>query len=534
MLLRVILGGLLFNVVVACSSHMGVSRAQSDSLIVARNNEFVSLNPLYLEGPEASDICALGYSFLTNYDARGAVIADAARRVPTIENGGISRDGKRIIYQLRHDVTWQDGYPLTARDVVFTYRAIMNRANFVPSRSGYDHIAAIWAPDRYTVTVELTRPQAAFVTSFFGGDSNYAILPAHLLARYPNLNHVAFNELPIGSGPYRFTKWVHGERLDLTANDRYYGAKPHIRRLSIRFVHDSSTIVNELATNEVNATFFASPAKITALRALPRHRVAVTLVPYFGAMVFNTTDPLAGNQAIRRALASAIDRRALVAKNAFGLYDADTGARGMFTWAFDPRAGNIAYDPARARTLLAREGWVGGADGIRSRNGRRLEMQLIFSSQSFVATGVVPMLIDEARAVGIDLAVRGYYPGHLVAVDGPLYQGRFQVALMNYQNGMDPDPTAYLSCGQRAPNGFNWARVCSEAIDRVLDRGRSVYDRADRRRVYGYIQQWLLTNVPYYFLWQSSEIDVIPSSLRGYEPSAVSPYRSVARWKLQA
>jgi peptide/nickel transport system substrate-binding protein len=496
-------------------------------------SEPVSLNPLYLQGPDASDISALGYSFLTKYDTNDAVIADTTMVVPTTANGGISSDRKRVVFHLRRGVMWQDGYPLTARDVVFTYRAIMNPSNAIPSRYGYDHIKSIWARDPYTIVVELTQPQAAFVTSFFGGDSNYPILPAHLLTVYANLNHVPFNEAPVGSGPYRFTKWIRGDRLDLAANDRYFGTRPSIEHLSIRFIHDPTTVANALITHEVDATFFASPSTVATLRSIPNHRVITTLLPYFDAIVFNMDDPLSDDPAVRRAFASAIDRRTLVAKAAFGLYNADTGMRGMFTWAFDPSVGTIAYDPAGARKLLSNDGWIPGDDGIRVKNGSRLEMELVFSSQSVIAAEVVPMMIEAARAVGIDLTTKAYDRRELFSSSGPIHQGTFQVALLSYQNGVDPDPSSFVSCNQRAPNGFNWARYCRGDVDRAALQGSYIYDRAVRRRIYSFIQRRLLEDIPYHFLWQSSEIDVIPSALHGYKPSAVSPYNSVAHWRLQ-
>lgn len=132
-----------------------------------------------------------------------------------------------------------------------------------------------------------------------------------------------------------------------------------------------------------------------------------------------------------------------------------------------------------------------------------------------------------------DLLTKAYDPSLLFSTGGPLNQGSFQVALLNYQNGIEPDPSDFVSCSQRAPNGFNWARYSREDIDRAVLQGASVYDRADRRRIYRFIQRRLLEDIPYDFLWQSSEIDVIPSALRGYEPSAISPYSSVAHWRLQ-
>ena len=409
----------------------------------------------------------------------------------------------------------------------------MNPSSTTPSQSVGTGIAKVWAPDSYTVVAELTRPQAAFVTNFFGGDGG-AILPAHLLAAYPNLSHVAFNGAPIGSGPYRFTQWIRGERLDLAANDRYFRTKPAIPHLSIRFVNDWSTIVNELMTHEVDATFFASPSNVGALRSVPKHRVVVTLMPFFGAVVFNLRDPIMKDLSIRRAFATAIDRRTLVAKAAFGLYDADTGMRGMFTWAFDPRAGTIAYDPTRARALLSNDGWIPGADGVRVKNGRKLEMQLVFSAKAFVPDAIALPMIEEARAVGIDLVIRQYDRRVLWALDGPLYRGRFQTALLTLTNGLDPDPSVFLSCDQQPPNGYNFARYCDVAVDRALRYAASVYDRAERRRIYGFVQRRLIADVPYDFLWQPSEIDVIPTTLRGYEFSpGGGPYSSVADWRLR-
>lgn len=532
-MIRVVLACLFLCATAGCTSR-GSAPPRSDLLIIASTIEPESLNPLFLQGRVYRDIAALGYSGLTTYDRRGSVAADVAATVPTLANGGISPDGKRFVFHLRHDVTWSDGYPLTARDVVFSYRAGINPSNAMPSQSADSGIAKVWAPDSYTVVAELTRPQPAFVTNFFGGDSG-AILPAHLLAAYPTLNHVPFNGAPIGSGPYRFTKWIRGERLDLAANDRYFRTKPAIPNLSIRFASDWSTIVNELMTHEVDAAFLASPSKVVALRSIPNHRVIVTLMRYFGTIVFNLKDPIVKDLDIRRAFASAIDRRMLVAKGAFGLYDTDTGMRGLFTWAFDPKVGTIAYDPTRARALLSNDGWALGVDGIRVKNGRRLEMQLVFSANAFVPDGIVPPMIEEARAVGIDLAIRQYDRRVLWALDGPLYKGRFQTALLTLTNGGDdPDPSGFLSCDRQPPNGYNFARYCNAAVDRAIRHAAFLYDRAERRRIYSFIQRRLIADVPYDFLWQPSEIDVIPTALRGYEfPPGVSPYNAVAGWRLQ-
>lgn len=515
----------------AACAKAGIASERSGVLIVAIAQEPVSLNPLYLEGPLGYAIGELGYSYLTNYDSRGTIVADVATVVPTRANGGISTDGKRVTYHLRHDATWQDGVPLSSRDVAFTYRAIMNPANAVSSRYGYDRVASVDAPDPYTTIVTLKRPYSPIVSSFFGGDSNYPILPAHLLAAYPNLNHLAYNAAPLGSGPYRMAKWTHGDRLDILANNRYYAGPPAIRRVSLHFVHDSSTIVDQLTTKEVDATFFADVSRIDALRRIPNHRVVVTPVPYFYAMPFNVTDPVTKELAVRQAFALAIDRHTLVEKVTHGLYDSETGMRGLFTWAFDSRASAAAFDPRHARALLERAGWNVGPDGVRTKNGQRLELQLAFFSGSDIENEFVPLIVEQERAVGIDVETKRYSREEFTALDGPLMQGRFQVALYAYQSSLDPDASWLLACAQRGPHGFNDARYCNPAVDHALAHAASVFDRNARRRDYRFVQRQLLTDMPYDFLCQVSEIDVLPSALEGYDRPLLSPYNSVARWR---
>ncbi len=513
-----------------CVRNGSPARPHPGTLVVAVQREPSSLDPLYLEGVVTYEISELGFSYLTNYDSQGRIVPDLAF-VPTQANGGISRDGRRVTFRLRRGVVWQDGAPLTSRDVLFTYRAIVDPANTIPSRYGFDRIASASAPDPYTVVVTTREPYSPIVSYFFGGDSNYPILPAHLLAGYRSLDRVAYNARPIGSGPYRFAAWERGDRLVTDANPRYYAGKPAIAHLDLRFVHDSASIVDQLQTGEVDATFFADVAHVATLGEIPNHRIVVTPVPYFYALSFDQEDPLMRDPAIRRAFALAIDRRALVSKVTHGLYDPDTGARGLFTWAFDPLAGNVPYDPQLARRTLDADGWKAGPDGVRVKAGRRLVVQLASYSGEQVEDDFVPLIGAQERTVGIELTSKRYNQDQYRAPTGPLTQGTYQVALTMYQSSYDPDVSWLLACDQRQPHGFNDARYCSAAVDRALRVGATSFDRATRLRAYALVQRRLLADLPYDFLCQVSEIDVVPSSLRGYDRPLLSPFVSAARWR---
>ncbi len=146
-----------------CARQNTRTAPSGNQLTVALAQEPVSLDPLLLEGPTAYAVGDLFYSYLTNYDSDGNQIPDLALQVPTLANGGVSSDGMHIVFHLRRGIRWQDGAPLTAADVVFTYRAIMNPDNAIPSRFGYDAVASVGAPDAYTVRLVLKRPLSPIV-----------------------------------------------------------------------------------------------------------------------------------------------------------------------------------------------------------------------------------------------------------------------------------------------------------------------------------------------------------------------------------
>ncbi len=513
----------LILVVLAACTRAGQGHGPG-TLIVALRQEPVSLNPLILEGPSAYTVGELFYSYLTNYDADGNIVADLATYT-------VAPDSMGVTYHLRHGVKWQDGAPVTSRDVVFSYQAVMNPANNLPQRYGYDRVASVTATDDYTVVVRTKVPFSPIIGWFFGGDSNYPILPAHLLASYKNINNVSFNATPIGSGPYRLGRWERGNRLTLDANATYYGGKPAITTLVMPFIADSSTTINELHTGEVDAAFLLDASRIAELRTIPGHRVVVTPVPYFYGLTFNLQDPIVGDHAVREALALAIDRKSLTRKISQGAYDATTGARGLFTWAFDPHADTLTYDPSRAAALLTQDGWIPGPDGIRVKAGHKLRLELALPAGSDMTARFATAIAASEHAIGIDVPMRRYDRTQFISSQGPVIQGRYQVALYDYQATQDPDASWFLSCDQLSPHGFDMARYCNAKVDGLLRQGAATFDRAKRIAAYDAVQKQIALDLPYFFICQISEVDVIPADLRGYARPLLSPFRSVASWK---
>lgn len=524
---------LLLLAVAACTA--GHASRERGTLTIGQQQEPISLNPALENGQRSTQWGELLFSYLVKYDDHGRLVGDVALDVPTLENGGISRDGTTITYHLRPNVRFADGVRLTAHDCVWTIDAINNPANNVQSRYGYDRVVRADAPNDATLVLHLRRPFAPIVSLVFAPEG-YPILPEHLLARYPSFNALAFDSQPVGSGPYVVQRWVHGDHVDMTVNPYYFGGRPAIEHVVVRFIPDPQEGTNQLRTHEIDAYFNEQDyAQYPLLRAVPRTVVLDTPESAIDALIFNTQSPLASDPRVRHALAEAIDIHSLVAKAYRGALDSHDAGRGLFLWSYDPSAyPDVPYDPVQARRLLDGAGWKTGANGVRSKDGRPLQLLLIIQSGVLGEEIAASDIAQYERAVGALVSIRTYNVTQFGApadLGGPVYGGKFDMALYSFVNGDDPDTTDQFACANVPPHGYNKSRICDPRIDALLSAGRATYDRAKRKAIYARLQRLLYALLPIVPIYQRRELDAFDDRLRGPTGSFDSVFWDVARWR---
>lgn len=506
---------------------------QPGVLRVAMSGSTNTLNPILSTQEFEVQAEAFAFDFLVATDAAGRDVPMLAARVPTLENGDISRDGRTIAYHLRHGVVWQDGAPFTSADVAFTWRAIMNPNTAVATRHGYDQVERVETPDPFTAVFHLKRPFAPAIHTLFGiSDSPIGILPAHLLARYRDLNNVPYNSLPIGTGPYRIVRWVRGDRIEYEANDRYFLGKPHIRRIVLRFIPDENTIINEMRSHEIDWFVQASPRVYRQLESLPG--IDVRLVPFNGvdSIMFNTARGPFADARLRRAVGLAIDKPALVRKVTFDTTLPATEDLPSFLWAFDPGAGTNRPDLPAAKALLDAAGWRTVDGGARVRGGKRLTLELAYRTDSLTDRNRGVVIASMLGAAGIDVRLKGYQTALLYGPPGEngiLSSGHYDASLLTWYAGVDPDDSTQLLCDQRAPRGYNWSQYCNPEMDAAERAALAHYDRATRKRAYAVTQRLLARDAPYVYLWWPRQIEAVNADLRHFEPNGmVEPWNSYA------
>jgi peptide/nickel transport system substrate-binding protein len=474
------------------------------------------------------------YSYMIVADDRGQLQGDLATEVPTLQNGGISKDGKTYVYRLRRNVRWHDGAPFTSADVKFSWQAVVNPNNNTLHREGYTEIASIDTPDRYTVIVHLRRRFPPFITKFFTPlqEGGKPVLPAHILSQYKSMNQVPFNSAPVGTGPFKFVKWDRGREIVLERNDLYFLGKPKLQRIEFTIIPSDQTILNEVRLHHVDLVASPPSTLYDQYRKLPE--VVTELNPWNSQayLILNQRHAGLNDLNVRQALSMSIDYDALISKLTRGSAERayDYIAPTAIGYTKNPP---MRYDPAAANALLDNAGWRRGADGVRSRNGVRLDYTLAVIAGSDSQRMIAVQLQQYFAGIGIRLTMKSYAYNTIFTPDGPIYGNRYDFATYGATLGWDPDLSYYVGCDAFYPKGENVYRYCDPQVDALERAGLQTDDPKQRAAVYSRAGRLMWQTIPYIAVYERRRISVRSPDLTGYKVNPSStPWYNMWEWDI--
>lgn len=479
-----------------------------------------SLNLMYGHTWATDNIAPLLFSFLMRVDANGNYIPDLATAVPTPANGGISGDGKTIVIHLRKGVVWSDGAPLTAADWLFTYHAVMNPQNNVKTRYGWDLIASASAPDPYTIVLHLKRPSVEVLGILTMSGAAYPPMPAHLLAKYPNINSSEFNSRPISSGPYLLKTWNHGSSLEFVPNPRYFRGAPKLKEVIWKVIPDTNTLFNQLATHEIDVyPAVTPPSAIARLSSIQGITVNKRVIGNWRHLDMNLSHPLLADVRVRRAIAEAVDWKRINDTIYRGYDQLAVSDIYPLLWAA-PKLPPYRYDPSDARALLAAAGWKMGSDGVLHKGSLAMHLTIYATTGHEENTQSQVMMQSFLHPLGIDLMVRNFPGSYLFAQNGPLYTGKYDLEWSVDTNGPDPDNTGNWNAAYIPPNGANTTWLNDPIVNATSEAAASTFDQAKRKVLYQREEERIRELVPsVFFSWQTS-YTAINTDVKNYEPAA--------------
>ncbi|AHH94707.1 ABC transporter substrate-binding protein [Kutzneria viridogrisea] len=499
----------------ACGTAPAAAR---DSVVIAVNPEPTTLNPVLGFAPYGASKLFDG---LVALDDKLNLVPALAESLPKA-----SEDNKTFTYTLRQGVTFSDGTPLTAEDVAFTYQSVLDPKTNTTMRTDFAAVESVRTPDPRTVVFQLKYPYATFPQY-----TGLGIVPAHLL-RGKDINTDGFNRKPVGTGPYKLDSWQAGERMVLTANEKYWGGAPKVKKVTLAFVRDDNVRATRLATGELDAAAMP-PRLVDRFRNQPGMSVrSVPSADYRGIMM-PMGNPVTSDNALRRALDLVIDRDAMVkgilggaGKPAFGPLFAES------KWY--EKSIEHPVDLPAAERILDEAGWVKGPDGMRRRGDTPARFTVMYNAADTVRKDIALAFSSDAKKVGVDVAVDG------LSVEALQKRMDKDALVMGWGTPYDPDFITYkIFHSSFAGKGwYNPGRYHNPTVDKLLDEGRTTPDEATRVGIYKSFQKEQAADPAWLFCVQLDHVYVMADAWNGLQQQvephndglAHGPWWNVEKW----
>ncbi|MEH0586730.1 ABC transporter substrate-binding protein [Streptomyces sp. B21-106] len=439
----------------------------------------------------------------------------------------VADDGLTYTYTLRDGVKFSDGEPLTAADVVFTYRTVLDAKTNNTSRSELDAVKEVRADGANKVVFRLKYAYAPFA-----GRTVLPIVPEHIAAEQdPNTG--SFNTKPVGTGPYVLSSWSKGEKLTFKANPNYWGGAPKVKTFTMAVIGDDNVRATRLRSGDLDGAIL--PPNLAATFKGDAGLKTYDAKSYdFRTVTLPQENKVTGDRAIRQALDAAVDRKAMVDKILDG---AGRPAYGPLP-VDDPwfaKGIERNQDLDKARRVLDQAGWRTGDGGIRAKGGQRAAFTLLYPSGDKVRQDHALAYASDAKKAGIDVTVE--------SATWEVIEPRMKndAVLAGFGSTGDPDFGLYtLLHSSLAGDGFNnMARYDNPAVDKALDAGRRSQVEATRETAYDTLQRQLVKDPGYTFLTHIDHLYVLADRWSGLttqlEPHehgfASGPWWNIEDWQ---
>lgn len=509
-----------------------------DRAILCTTQEPVQFNPLlYVNSGTENVPEACMFDALWDVDDTGAFVPNLAAEIPTRENGGISADGKVWRINLKRDVKWSDGQPFTAKDVEFTFNTIMDPKVAARSKSGFDLIKNFKVVDDHTIEFELGKAYTPLAWAW----QNMHIVPQHLLSGEADINTSGFNANPVGTGPFMLKTRVAGSHMVYDANPNYHRGAPKLSQFIHKFVPDQLVAYGQARTGEVD--YFGVQGvpvdRWEEAENLPDRVLHKIPQPWVQFIYFNCGKPQFSDPRVRRALYMALEMQKSIDDIYFGTYQRTLSYLAPSHWAYNSALKETTPDPTGAAKLLDEAGWLVGADGIRAKDGVKLQFSCSTTAGVASRQGTQALFQQNWKAIGVDMEIRNM-PASVVWGEYTT-KSEFDTLLVSWEPtvGMDPDYTARCHSKMipvKHNVGSNYTQYENAEVDGLLEQGTEQSDVEERKKTYARIQEILLDEVPFAPHGAVRQGNLTNVKLKGVKPNqyVVDQTWNVQDWSMEA
>lgn len=454
--------------------------------------------------------------------------------VPLLAQSWTRRDSLTLVFDLDPRARWQDGAPVTARDVVFTFERAQNPAIAPRLVDLLRRIESVTAEGNRRVVF---RYDSAYPEQLYDATFHVAPLPSHLLGSLaPDaVARSSFITHPVGSGPYRLVRSVPGEFMELAANQQFFLGKPKLERVIIRMAVDPAARLNLVLSGQADAMDNVVPPldNVRRVSADSTLRLVPVPSPTVGFLLFNQRDPrdsththpILSDIRVRRAITLGLDRHLMV-RAVFGTYgEVPYGPVSPLVWIRHHAPGAARQNLAEARRLLTAAGWRDADDdGILDRDGQPLTLTLSLPNTSAIRRQLALLTQEQLRQLGIKL--------ELQQLEFPLWlerrsSGRFDIDFS--ATSQDPSPSG-ITQGWSCAGGTNVAKYCNPHTDSLLNQAVLGRARQDPAEAWGAVLRQIEADAPAAFLYAPFYVYVVRRRFRNVAINPVSPWLLLRLW----
>ncbi len=434
--------------------------------------------------------------------------------------------GLRFLFHLRQNITWFDGHPLTAEDVAFTCNLMLDPKTPTAYAENFKAIQSFRVVDPYTFEVTYAKLFARALVTWMS-----LILPKHVLEG-ENLLHTPYSRNPVGAGAYRLKQWAPGRRIVLEANNEYFEGRPNIDTVVYRFIQDTTTMFMELKSGHLDMMALSPQQYLFQTRgkawqqAFNKFKYLSSSYTYLG---YNLRRPLFADRRVRQALAHALDKQEIVKGVLLGQGEATIGPYKPGTWVYNTAIKDYAYDPEKARHLLAEAGWKDhDGDGLLDKDGQPFQFTILTNQGNTLRIKAATIIQFRLEQIGIQVKIRTVEWATFIKEF--VNKGQFDALLLGWSIVQDPDIYNVWHSSKAVPGGLNFVGYTNKELDELLDKGRSLLDRKARKPVYDRIQEILHHDQPYCFLYVPMSLPIVQSRFMGIEETPAGITSNFNQW----
>jgi peptide/nickel transport system substrate-binding protein len=479
------------------------------TLVIGRPTDAISLDPH--RATTAPEVWVYNNIFET------LVTLDETMQIrPALAERWERIDDRTLRFHLRRGVTFHDGSPFNAEAVTFTLERVINPKAPARGRSWLGPVSGATVVDDATVDVH--------TSSTFGPLINHLTMVFVVGMVSPDAvrkHGDDFGRNPVGTGPFRFQEWKSNQSITLARNERYWGPKAHLDRVVFRVIPEEGARMIAYDRGDLDVLLRPAPSEMERLRRDRQTQLSESpglRIVYVG---LNTATPPLDDVRVRRALAHAIDVTSI---NRYVVEDAMLPARGVLApMVFGYRDTRLperyAFDPERARGLLAEAGWGRGRDGFFARAGKPLELVFWASEGRDLKDREIAEAVQaQLTSLGVKVTLqRMEFGAYLTALrrEKPEFN-LFALGWVTMTGDGDFGLYATFHSANHPPHGTQYARYRNAEVDRLLDTARTRLDPAGRKAAYGKALELITNDVVWIPIYQTKETVVLRSHVKGY------------------